>query len=494
MSSPIDYDTLMCLRSHKGCATKIHTKTDDGWDTRAYRAGYRFDAMESPPMSGIEDLSENISRLEGCEDWMVIRGKLISGAEKEDGVLRRYKHHEDSKPFFAPTDRRWICIDIDGAPAPTVWDVAGSGLKDKVRWAVGAYLPDWMQGVSFHYQWSSSAGIGGWSDLSLHLWFWLDRPVCSQSLREHFRGSEYIDASLFNPVQIHYTAAPIFEGGEDPIAGGRSGLVREEFHSADPPDCILSLDEWREAEKTKERKRQKEKRAAARRSRSRAPAKSGCDRVRYSNRALDSACENIMDAGEGSRHATLVREAAAMGGLVSGGWLDEASTRARLEEAGRVSYASAKRRKDVPRIVDDALKIGMKDPRDLSHVGDISMPFKGSSGGGAKKKTAATNKKKERGSEGDREVEPHRIIGPEIKRWPPMVQRRWHRRVKELEETYQDDRMGDLLAQLVATSELRGDGGTVPPYELDDGDRYHQRDAESKEDVGDAVGKKCLSQ
>ena len=65
--------------------------------------------------------------------------------------------------------------------------------------------------------------------LSLHLWFFLNRPYSNAELKKYAKhvnemtGYKLIDTALFTPVQPHYTAAPIFEGIRDPLPT-RSGL------------------------------------------------------------------------------------------------------------------------------------------------------------------------------------------------------------------------------------------------------------------------------
>ncbi len=123
-----------------------------------------------------------------------------------------------------------MCIDFDKIQLPP-----GLNLQDigAVCEHLIALLPAEFHGASYHWQLSSSAGIKDPSIVSLHLWFWLDRPVPDALLRGwalHWNsqvGTKLIDPALFNDVQAHYTAAPIFEGLRDPFPV-RSGLVRKE--------------------------------------------------------------------------------------------------------------------------------------------------------------------------------------------------------------------------------------------------------------------------
>jgi hypothetical protein len=54
------------------------------------------------------------------------------------------------------------------------------------------------------------------------LWYWLDRPVSDEEAKRWLEASP-VDRSLFNPIQAHYVAAPIFDPPElDPVPA-RSG-------------------------------------------------------------------------------------------------------------------------------------------------------------------------------------------------------------------------------------------------------------------------------
>lgn len=88
-------------------------------------------------------------------------------------------------------------------------------------------LPPYFHGASYHYRWSASAGVQGWGYLSCHLWFWLSEAWDSATIRERMMEEQWeCDESPFDPVHVHYTAAPIFDGVESPILGSRSGLIR----------------------------------------------------------------------------------------------------------------------------------------------------------------------------------------------------------------------------------------------------------------------------
>ncbi len=92
-------------------------------------------------------------------------------------------------------------------------------------------LPSNFHNVSYHFQHSASAGIKE-GVASLHLWFMLSNPMNSIELKEWHEGlpkkqKQYIDESMFRPVQVNYTANPVFIGVDDPVKIPRSGLVKK---------------------------------------------------------------------------------------------------------------------------------------------------------------------------------------------------------------------------------------------------------------------------
>jgi hypothetical protein len=59
----------------------------------------------------------------------------------------------------------------------------------------------------------------------LHLWYWLSRP-CSDAEMKGWLQESPVDLALFNPVQMHFTANPVFlDGATDPFPD-RSGMYQ----------------------------------------------------------------------------------------------------------------------------------------------------------------------------------------------------------------------------------------------------------------------------
>jgi hypothetical protein len=103
-------------------------------------------------------------------------------------------------------------------------------------------LPTEFSTASFYWQLSASAGFTkNKSQLSLHLWFWLEEPIPDEKLRKwgkavnHEAGIKLIDTALFNGVQPHFIAKPIMRGVVDPFP------IRSGFKAKNSPFVSLDL-------------------------------------------------------------------------------------------------------------------------------------------------------------------------------------------------------------------------------------------------------------
>ena len=176
-------------------------------------------------ISGIEDLSALLVQLEPNHRAFVIRG--ARRAKDDSGApIRRLKEN-----FSTPAQGRyWILIDLDKIALPSGITLE-QGPKLVCEHLV-SLLPEEFHGCSYHFQLSASAGMGDPRKVSVHLWFWLEEPWSDVRLKRWAeavnvsRGAKLIDEALFNDVQVHYTAAPIFDGVPDPLPV-RSGFVKK---------------------------------------------------------------------------------------------------------------------------------------------------------------------------------------------------------------------------------------------------------------------------
>ena len=199
-----------------------------------YDAGYLFTALKPIAINSIAELSEVLKFLEKQHRALVIRG-----APDSDEIIGRHVTRTGSGEginfignFRTPAaGRYYIEIDVDKYNLPPGWKLNQlSG--DKICEHLVRLLPNEFHNASYHWQLSSSAGVFDNTKVSIHFWFWLTSPVPDADLKiwamhvNAAAGFKLIDPSLFQHVQAHYTAAPIFKGLADPFPI-RSGLVQK---------------------------------------------------------------------------------------------------------------------------------------------------------------------------------------------------------------------------------------------------------------------------
>jgi hypothetical protein len=188
-----------------------------------FNAGSRFRA-ERRHFTSVIELSSLLTSLERDPLAFVIRGEPLPDVDLNRPVRRKKKPDRAGRSWFrdVPEGLHWVLLDFDKFSTPAGIDVVADP-EDAILYLV-SLLPACFQSVSFHWQLSSSAGIGRDARLSAHLWFWFNRAVTDTELSVWAeRDNVPIDAALFRTVQPHYTAAPVFIGMIDPLPR-RSGL------------------------------------------------------------------------------------------------------------------------------------------------------------------------------------------------------------------------------------------------------------------------------
>ncbi|ETE30571.1 primase [Xylella fastidiosa 32] len=187
----------------------------------------KFFQVEQRPLNNSRELSALLTELENNRHACVIRGVYVGDAkaaaldtEFQKGKVRRIAELYEDIPHH------WMLVEIDNFEPlrlDPVADPVGS-----ISEFLHAHLPFWFAGADYHWQLSSSAGRpGSEGKLKAHVWFWLHTPYTSAQLKAWATAcAPALDASVFNTVQIHYTAAPVFEAGvADPVPV-RSGFVK----------------------------------------------------------------------------------------------------------------------------------------------------------------------------------------------------------------------------------------------------------------------------
>jgi predicted P-loop ATPase len=185
-------------------------------------------------LDGPADLYELLDVLATEPHRCVIRGAPIPGRDMTS-ILRRAKAKGAEPACFTETPRRWVMLDLDLLDTSLRADyTTPQGCIDAVHTAL-ACLPAACRSAGAWWQLSSSAGFK--SGIRLHIWYWLDRAIGGDELKRwaetanEAAGKVIIDAAVFNTVQIHYTAAPIFDGVVD--------LVVQRTGRLDGPPLVL---------------------------------------------------------------------------------------------------------------------------------------------------------------------------------------------------------------------------------------------------------------
>ncbi|MGK2911251.1 MAG: hypothetical protein ACSLE1_15830 [Sphingobium sp.] len=173
--------------------------------------------------TNIREFSSVLKDLESLPHCCIVRAEPTGAREN---IRRKIASENGETPPLRDNPRglSWVMLDFDKLP------VASLGLTNneaRLQYLV-SLLPKEFNDVTYHYQWSASAGIDGWETLSAHLFFWLDQPWLCRTLYERFSSGDFknveVDPAPFTSNQPHYTAAPIFDGCIDPISEFRSGL------------------------------------------------------------------------------------------------------------------------------------------------------------------------------------------------------------------------------------------------------------------------------
>jgi hypothetical protein len=270
----------------------------------------------------LTDVYDILERLETMRDRCIIRGEPLFDDKTWTRRLMRSEtpvaRKDNGEPAFASRDHAWLCLDLDDVERPEGWEDA------RPLRMVDALVPAPFAGAGLVWQWSAGARPGG--KIRAHVWYLLDRPACDASLRDWLRELGVADLSLYNAVQIHYTAAPVFEGLDDPMP---QRLLMRQGDLVVLPECVVDRWSWRKIEEQAKLDRERAARAALRTT---SLVSRGGKAGRYARAALAAGCRRIAEAGEGARHQTLCAEATGLWGLVLKGTLEESAWEHALTE------------------------------------------------------------------------------------------------------------------------------------------------------------------
>jgi len=223
---------ISILKSRTSTLCKRFYKGESGVKSKPARPPTYF-TYSSRSIDGIRELSALISELEKDRSQMIVRGQLADDVDANKPVRRKLWQQDRSDPNehpFVDVPVQWIMIDVDKLTLPDDINLLRQPVE-AIQYAINQ-LPEEFHNVSCYWQLSGSAGVFDSHVISAHLFYWLTEPVANELLRKWAkalssqRSKRLVDYAVFNAVQPHYIASPIFEDGvEDPFPDVRSGFI-----------------------------------------------------------------------------------------------------------------------------------------------------------------------------------------------------------------------------------------------------------------------------
>ena len=146
-----------------------------------------------------------------------LRRKCSAGVDEHTG--------ERFSAGLVVVPRAWIVLDIEKLRRPPMLDLDdGAGLGNYAR----DCLPDEFKPAACAWQLSGSSGHASRLDeIRVHLFFVLDAAVFPAAWKSFFGRSKIVDLSAFDKAKLIFTAAPVIQSGDDPIANRHGSLAGE---------------------------------------------------------------------------------------------------------------------------------------------------------------------------------------------------------------------------------------------------------------------------
>ncbi|WP_043367503.1 hypothetical protein [Belnapia sp. F-4-1] len=267
----------------------------------------RYD-MHPAAVRTLGELEGLLARLAAARDCCIVRAAPADPARVL--MVRRLLHHDPETgevPTLRDVQRALVALDLDGAALPVGCDPRDLAACHAV---VAPTLPAEMRGAGCVVQATGSHGIK--PGIRVRLWFLLDRPCWGADLAAWLAEVPGLDPTCFRPVQVIFTAAPIFaDGAVDPLP---SRLLAVPGPAAAPP----SLEKYRRPP----------------------PPPPGAVMRRWGNGGQEKTVarfaallRTVAGAAEGTRHCTLYWAACRAGELVMAGELVRAAAADALADA-----------------------------------------------------------------------------------------------------------------------------------------------------------------
>lgn len=332
-------DTLLFLRDPGKLATKKFLRAPDGGVTsESYGKAFLFQWAQVP-IDGIDSLARVLEALSDQSEVFVVSGKVKPehiGSPRIRRLLKDKRHPNgeiETPATIADAPSRIVHFDIDDLPVPAGHSWSNPEGMARAVWSEIAQRVPQLSGAAFIWQASSSAGTPGKEGLAkFHFWAMVETPLTDPQRRRLYKalGS---DTALGGAVQANYTAAPLFVGVPDPLAGlPRFGVVRGRR------DFIASA--GLPVEPTEAEKRS----ATASRSDQGyiAPIRSD-GTTPYGHAVLKGICRDILSAADGEKNRTLNSKAYQAALWVNGGEISDieawdAMSQAAIQVTGGVRW------------------------------------------------------------------------------------------------------------------------------------------------------------
>lgn len=241
-------DTIYKITHAKNDQTKIWKS--DGNITPSVKSKY-YDQCEVITVANIHELSEELMRLAHDRKSCLLRGSYI-GDEKASKIDPQYREGKIRRitDIFRDQKLHSIMIDVDNYISEN-YDFR-TDPEECIEEYITNKLPSCFHDITYHYQFSSSAGKRGSEHiLKVHIWFYLSNAYSSRELKQWATDYDIdCDKMLFSPVQPHFTANPIFEYGvTDPIenrSGFIEGLAGDEVNLVIESNDLINTNETRQ--------------------------------------------------------------------------------------------------------------------------------------------------------------------------------------------------------------------------------------------------------
>lgn len=214
---------LLHAAARRDGSRAILTKTFTATEKIDFGNVKTFD-IENIEFRDFDDMAMILTWLETEPHRALIRGDAVAPGPNQPRLLRDQVDGRTATIKPVEGGLHWIMLDVDKAPCPP--DLADTN-EARLAYLL-TYLPPVFHDVTCYYQWSSSAGLDGWQVLSAHFYFWCDSPQMCDNLHKRSDKGDWrnlVDPAPFTPNQVHYTAAPVFDGRADPVPQ-RSGVYR----------------------------------------------------------------------------------------------------------------------------------------------------------------------------------------------------------------------------------------------------------------------------